>query len=178
MTPIQSPATLNTIQRVLINNFITASELRILDEQGENLGVMTRDAALTLAKEKGLDLIELSAKAKPPVARIMSFDKYRYDEMKKLKKQRAAQKGGELKQVQLGVGTAKNDLEIKAKKVNEFLAEGSQVEIMLTLRGRQKALKEFALERLRNFLTFIDPEHKIILAPRFVGKGFVVQIMK
>ncbi len=169
---------MNTIQRVPLNNLITAPELRVISDTGENLGVMGRDAALALAKEKGLDLIEISSKAKPPVARIISFDKYRYEEKKKAKKQREGERRGDFKQIQIGVKTAKNDLEIKAKKLNEFLSLGCQVEVMLVLRGREKALKNFALERLNHFLTLIEPGHKIILAPRFVGKGFITQIVK
>lgn len=165
------------ILQAKINNQITALELRIIDDEGENLGVMTKEAALVAAKERGLDLIEISATAKPPVARIMSFDKYRYQEAKKDKKQRAAEKSGGFKQMQLGVKTADNDLEIKAKKINEFLREGYKIEIMLRLRGREKAHQDFARERLRRFLTFIEP-HKLQQDIRFAGKGLAVQISK
>ena len=150
----------------------------MIDEGGENIGVITTAAELTLAKERGLDLIEISSTAKPPVARIMSFDKFRYQEEKKLKKQYAAQKTGGFKQIQMGVKTADNDLTIKAKKVNEFLAEGNKVAIMLVLRGREKAHQDFARERLKHFLTFIDPAHKISMAPKFIGRGIMVQVSK
>lgn len=152
--------------------------MRVIDEEEKNLGVMTREAALNLAKEKGLDLIEISPLAKPPVARIMSFDKFRYQQEKKLKQQKSKQRGGELKQVQISIRAARNDLEIKAKKVNEFLAEGDRVEIVLVLKGREKFNKDWAKEKFNEFLKMIDPEHKVVMEPKFGGKGMIMQIVK
>lgn len=166
------------IATVKINNQISASELRVIGENGENLGVMKKEAALTLAKEKETDLIEISPTAKPPVAKLMSFDKYRYQEEKKLKKQRAQQKTQELKQVQIGIKTAKHDLEIKSEKVDEFLTEGHQVTIVMVLRGREKGNKNWALQKLDEFLKIIKTPHKIIMEPRFGGRGFSILIVK
>ena len=149
-----------------------------MDEEGNNLGTMSTDAALNLAKERGLDLIEVSSSAKPPVARIMSFDKFRYQQEKKEKQQKGKQKGGELKQIQISIGEAKHDLERKAQKVNEFLEEGNRVEIMMVLRGREKGNKDWALGKLKEFLKIITPKHQIIMAPRFTGRGFAAQIAK
>ncbi len=163
---------------VKLNEKITAPELRVIDEAGANLGVLPLQEALKLAKERGLDLIEIAPTAKPPVAKIISFDKFRYQEEKKLKKQRAQQKTQELKQVRISGRAARHDLEIKAKKVNEFLEEGHMVEIQLTLRGREKAHKGWAKERLIDFLKIINPEHKIIMEPRYSGRGFNVQVVK
>ena len=129
---------------VKVNEKITALELRVIDETGNNLGVLPLQEALKLAKEKGLDLIEIAPTAKPPVAKIMNYDKYRYQETKKLKKQRAQQKIQELKQVRISARAAEHDLKIKADKVNEFLAEGDIVEIHLIMRGREKAHKDWA----------------------------------
>lgn len=139
---------------------------------------MKKEDALKLANEKGMDLVEIAPTAKPPVARIMSFDKFRYEESKRLKKQRATQKNEAMRQIQIGVKTALNDLGIKAKKVNEFLAENGKVEILLVVRGREKAHKDFAMEKLKSFLTLIDPKHKVIMSPRFIMKGIVIQLAK
>lgn len=163
---------------VRINEKITASELRVIDEAGANLGVLPLQEALKLAKEKGLDLIEIAPSAQPPVAKIISFDKYRYQEEKKLKKQKAQQKIQELKRVRISGRAARHDLEIKANKVNEFLKAGHVVEVQLTLRGREKAHKDWAKEKLMEFLKIIDPDHKVIMEPKFVGRGFNVQIVK
>ncbi len=162
-----------------INNQITAPELRIIDEAGENVGVMSLADALKLAKEKGLDLIEFAAMAKPPVAKIMSYDKYRYQEEKKLKKQRASEKTQELKQVRISGRAAEHDLQIKAKKANEFLKEGNMVEIMLAMRGREKANKDWGRQKLLEFVkTMIDPEHKVIAEAKYGGRGFNMKIVK
>lgn len=139
---------------------------------------MPLEAALNLAREKGLDLIEVSAAANPPVARIISFDKFRYLEMKKLKKERAKQGGQELKQVQLGIGTAKNDLELKARKVEEFLNEKHPVVIVLVLRGREKANKDFARGKLEEFMKFIQVEYQMTMQPRWGMRGLTTQIAK
>jgi len=139
---------------------------------------MTRDAALKHAVEKGLDLIEISPNAKPPVARIMSYDKFRYEEDKKRKKQRIENRGLESKQVQISVRAAKNDLLIKAKKADEFLTEGHPVIVALTLRGREKANKDWAKQKLREFLEMISVPHQTAGDIRYGGRGMNIQIMK
>lgn len=150
----------------------------MIDADGQNLGVLSREAALKLAAEQGLDLIEVTASAQPPIARIMSFDKYRYEQTKKLKKQQAHQKSKELKQVQIGIGTAANDLNIKVRKVEEFLNAGHPVVIMLVLRGREKGNRDWAKFKLGEFLKLITIEHQIVMDPRFSMRGLAVQIIK
>lgn len=152
--------------------------MRIIDETGGNLGIMPLEAALKLAQEKGLDLIEISATAKPPVARIISFDKFRYQKEKELKKQKASQKTGEMKQVRISARAALNDLQIKTKKLEEFLEEGNKVEIMLFLKGREKYNRNWANQKLNEFLKLIAIEYKIIMEQKFIGRGLVIQIMK
>lgn len=161
-----------------INQQITAPELRVIDEQGNNLEVMPFSEALKLAQSKGLDLIEIAPTAKPPVARIMSFDKYRYQKEKELKKQRATQKTGDLKKIQISVREAKNDLDNKVKKIEEFIQEGHKVEITLRMRGREKANKDWARLKLDEFVKMFQFEYKIILEPKYAGKGLIMQIDK
>lgn len=150
----------------------------VIDEGGEGLGKMALDAALKLAKGKGLDLIEIAPNAKPPVAKIMSYDKYRYLAEKKLKKQKAQQKTGELKQVQVSPKEALHDLQMKAERVNKFMEEGNQVEIVMVLRGREKANKNFAREKLANFVKMINPEHRVIMTPKDGGRGINMQVAR
>ena len=152
--------------------------MRVVDETGKNLGVMPREAALKLAQERGLDLIEIAPAAQPPVAKIINFDKFRYQKEKEIKKQKLAQKISELKQVRISSRAAKNDLEIKAKKVIEFLNEGHKVEILLQLKGREKYNKDWARYKLEEFLKMISVEYKITMEPRFGGQGLVMQIIK
>jgi translation initiation factor IF-3 len=134
--------------------------------------------ALKLAESKGLDLIEIAPTAKPAVAKIISFDKFRYQKEKELKKQKASQKISELKQVQLSVRAAQNDLKTKVQKIEEFLNKGHKVEIILRLKGREKYNRDWARYKLEEFLKLITVEYKIGLEPRFGGQGLVMQIMK
>lgn len=150
----------------------------MLSNDGKNLGVFSAAKALAMAKEQGLDLIEISPNAKPPVVRVMSYDKYRYLEEKAEKKERASQKAAGMKQVQISAKSAEHDLQVKLKKLEEFLAEGHQVEINMRLRGREKGNKPWAEERLKHFLSMIQGEYKIVSAPRFGGRGMSVQVMR
>jgi len=152
--------------------------LRVVDETGKNLGIMPREAALKLAESRGLDLIEIASTSQPPVAKIISFDKFRYQKEKELKKQKSTQKTAELKQVRLSSRAAKNDLGIKAKKTEEFLNKGHKVEIMLRLKGREKYNRDWARYKLEEFLKMITVEYKITLEPRFVGQGLIMQMSK
>ena len=106
----------------------------------------------------------------------MSYDKYRYEESKKIKKQRIAKKNLEIKQVQISGRIALNDLQVKAKKINEFMAAGHPINIVLTLRGREKGNQAFAHEKLAEFLKVISP-HRVISPPKFQGRGIQVQIV-
>ena len=160
------------------NNEITAREVRVLDEAKQNLGVMQRDEALALAASKGVDLIEVVAEAVPPVVRLMSFDKFRYEREKAVKKERREQKGAELKQIQISARAAENDLKIKLKKLEKFLSEGHPIEIHLRLRGREKYLKDWAREKMNAFIRMIATEHKVIDPPKFAGRGMTAQIVK
>ncbi len=148
-----------------------------MNENGKNLGVLKREEALALVKP-GIDLIEIAPSAKPPVARLMSFDKYRYERSKQEKKERMAQKGTVLKQVQITARAAANDLLVKVKQLEKFLEEGHPVEINLFLRGREKYNKEWARTKLDQFLTMIPVEYKRLTEPRFGGRGMTMQISK
>ncbi len=163
---------------VKINNQIRAEEVRVIASDGANLGVMPLNKALELAQDQNLDLVEISSKAKPPVARIISFDKFRYERMKELKKQLLSQKSPGLKHIRLSIRAALNDLKYKAKKAEEFLSEGHQVEIQVFLRGREKANRQLAFKKLEDFKTLITIPTKITQPPKMSGRGLTTQITK
>lgn len=141
--------------------------------------MLKREEALALAKpEEGLDLIEIAPGTKPPIARLMSFDRYRYEAVKREKKERLAQKGGGMKQVQISARAAQNDLLIKIRQLEKFLAEGHQVEIMMRLRGREKYNRPWAKQKLEDFMKMITAEYKRMTEPRFGGYGVTLQIAK
>lgn len=161
-----------------INSQITAPELRVIDDMGENLGIMPLEAALKLAIERNVDLIEIVPTAKPPIAKAISFDKFRYQKEKELKKQRATQKVSEFKQIQISARAAKNDLETKIRKLEDFLKEGHKIQIILVLKGREKYNRQWAFQKLDEFLKMIPGEYKTTMEPKFAGRGLLMQITK
>ncbi len=108
----------------------------------------------------------------------MSFDKYRYLKEKEQKKERLAQKSSGFKQVRITARAAQNDLLVRIKKVQEFFEEGHQVEIVMKLRGREKRNKDWAFQKMREFLKMIPVEYKVVSEPRFGGPGITAQIIK
>lgn len=147
-----------------MNNNIRANEVRVLSDDGENLGVMPTKDAMALANEKGLDLIEINSKSDPIIVKITSFDKYRYQEAKKLKesKKAAREKADEQKRVQISPREAEGDLRTKAKRADKFLSQGSKVEVYVRMRGRENQNRQFAAEKLEQFLTLIEAEHSTV----------------
>ena len=134
----------------------------MIDEEGKSLGVLEVAQALAMAKEKELDLIEISPTAVPPVVKIMDFGKFLYKEKSKL---RGANKQGretETKNIRLHLGTSEHDLALKAKKASEFLKEGNRLKIELMLKGREKYLdKPFLKERLQRIFKLIPENYKV-----------------
>lgn len=167
-------ATLSTnTDRIRINREIRAPKLRVIGAQGENLGVLDTDEALRAAQNLGLDLIEISPNAVPPVAKIMDYGKFEYERSKKESAARAKVKVSETKEVQIKVGTGENDMRLKAKKAAEWLADGHRVRIELFLKGRYKGMDEsFLKTRLEKFMLLIPYAYKIAEPITRAPKGF------
>lgn len=143
------------MNKVLINNFIRSKEVRVISETGEQLGVMNIFSAIDLAKSKGLDLIQVTGKVEPPVCRIANYGKYLYQQQKKEKKI-GKPKGGELKEIRLTFGISPHDMETRAKQAKTFLEEGNKVKINMALRGREKAMGQFATDKVKKFLEILN----------------------
>ena len=143
------------------------------------MGVMSLKDALEKAHELSFDLIEISPNANPPVAKIMDYGKFQYDERKKEKTAKSKSKTVETKNVQVKVGTGDHDLELKAKKASEWLTEGNRVKIDLFLVGRSKFMDiKFLRERLDRILRLISVNYKIAEEPKKSPKGLTVVIEK
>jgi len=143
-------------QRVPINNQILQlgiQKVRVVDEEGKQVGIMDTRDALRLAQERGLDLIGITDKVDPPVCKIMNYGKYLYQQEKKEKM--AKPKGGKLKIIQLSFNISLHDIEIKANMAEKFLQKGDKVMVAVRLKGRQNALQDFAKERIRKFLEIL-----------------------
>ncbi len=145
-----------------VNQQIRALEVRVIGPEGENFGVLPLSEALTKARELDLDLIEISPLAQPPVAKIMEYGKFQYEQEKKRREIKAKSHTTETKSVQVKIGTGENDLNLKAKKAANWLAEGHRVKIDLFLWGRYKYMEfGFLKERLERFLKMIPSEFKL-----------------
>ncbi len=139
--------------------------------------MLSREEALA-KREPGLDLVEISPNANPPVARLINFDKFRYQQEKAEKKERQLQKSSGMKQVQISARAAHNDLLIKAQQADKFLNEGHTVEVQMRIRGREKAHKDWSEQKLKEFLGLITFEFKVLSSPKFGGRGMMMQIGK
>lgn len=139
-------------KRILINNQIRAEKVRLIGEDGKYLGVFELKEALKQANQKELDLIEIAEKAEPPVCKIGDYKKYLYQEEKK--KQKVKKTGG-LKNLRLSFNISKHDLETRLKTVEKFLKKGYKVRVEMRLRGREKALSDFAGEKINKFLEIL-----------------------
>ncbi len=151
-----------TPDRVKINHFIRAAELRVIGDDGANYGVLSLTDALKKAEELGLDLIEISPLASPPIAKIMDFGKFQYNQNKKQKSVRTKSHTVETKSIQIKVGTGDHDLDLKAKKASEWLRGGNRVKVDLFLPGRTKYMDiKFLKERLERILKLITEPYKV-----------------
>lgn len=165
--------------RERINNQIRAKELRVVDDEGVNLGVLSIEDALKIAKEKDLDLIEISPNANPPVAKIMNFGKYQYEISKRQKKAKANASQTETKSIQIKIGTGENDLKIKSKNASKWLKEGHRIKVELYLTGRTKYMdQKFLQERLDRMLNLITENYKVSEPYKKVPKGIMIVIEK
>lgn len=143
------------MDKILVNNFIRAKEVRVISETGEQLGVMNIFQAIDLAKSKGLDLIQVTEKVEPPVCRIAEYGKYLYQQQKKEKKI-AKPKGGELKEIRLTFNISPHDMETREKQAEKFLKDGNKVKVNMALRGREKAMGQFATDKVKVFLNNLN----------------------
>lgn len=163
--------------RTRINKAIRASELRVVGPDGENIGTLSLTEALKKADEMKLDLIVISPKAKPPVAKITDYGQYRYDTKRKASVAKAKAHVTETKSAQVKIGTGEHDQQLKAKRIAEWLEEGHRVKVDLFLWGRYKYMEpSFLKERLSRFMKIIPAEYKIADPIKKSPKGWTATI--
>ncbi|MFA6340685.1 MAG: translation initiation factor IF-3 [Candidatus Paceibacterota bacterium] len=162
-----------------VNHQIRATELRVITDAGENLGIMSTSDALKKADELGLDLIEISPNAVPPIAKITDYGKFQYTEKKKQKDSKSKAQNVEVKSLQIKIATDEHDLIMKAAKASEWLKEGHRVKLNLFLSGRAKYLnKDFLQERIERLLKLITEEFRVAETPQKGPKGITMTIEK
>lgn len=163
-------------QSIRINEQIRANELRVIGASGEQLGIMSRADALKAAEEAGLDLVEISPNATPPVAKIVDWGKYQYQKMKEAQKNRRSNKASELKQMRFGLKIGQGDLDIKLRKIREFLADGHKVRIQIFYRGREMAHKELGYDLITKIGTLLEDDAVFEHQPQMAGRNLSVII--
>ena len=160
-----------------MNDGIRAKEVRCLGPEGENFGILPIAEALAKAQELGMDLIEVSPNAQPPVCKIADYGKFKYEQKKKDKEVKSKAHVTETKEAQVKIGTSTNDMNIKAQKIGAWLREGHRVKIDLFLWGRYKYMEfNFLKERLERFLAIIPESYKIADEIKKSPKGLSVAI--
>ena len=158
------------------NLLIKAPQLRVISEKGEQLGIMDTSAALKLAGGKGLDLIEISPQANPPVAKIVDFGKYLYQQEKSGKKKQNKSANQETKIVRIGLKTGEHDLQVKSALVDKFLEKNNKVRVEIFLRGREKAFRPLAREKLNAFMSYISFPYLVEETAKPTPTGFSTMI--
>lgn len=159
-----------------INKAIRASEIRLIDQDGNMVGVVSVDEALALAEKAGLDLVEVSPNAAPPVCKILDYGKYKYEQQKKAHEAKKNQRVIHIKEVKLRPNIDKHDFEIKMRHVVKFLEAGDKVKVTLRFRGREMAHQEIGMNLLERVKEVLADKIRIEHQPSFEGRQVVMVV--
>lgn len=155
------------------NERIFASTLRVLDSEGKQIGVLSKFEALKKARDEGIDLVEIAPMAKPPVAKIIDFKKFLYQEAKKKREEKKKAKVSETKEVRLGPFMSDNDLQVMIRRGREFITDGNKVKLVLKFRGRQITHPEFGKNIIAKVVSSLSDVSKVERDPHFEGNQLI-----
>ena len=158
------------------NNRIVSAEVQVISSDGQNLGILNTQEAITIAKNEGLDLIEIAQNAKPPVCKIMDMGKYKYDAQKKANKAKKKQKKIEIKEIKLRPVTEIHDYTFKIKNAQKFLSKGDKVKFTIKFKGRELQHSNLGDELMQKIKTDMEKLGKGELQPKFDGKQMIMII--
>jgi translation initiation factor IF-3 len=161
---------------VRVNGKIRAREVRVIDAEGGQLGVMTLGDAITLGRNQGVDLIEIAPNANPPVCKLMDYGKYRYEQAKKDKEAKKHQHANKVKEIQLSANIDPHDFSVKLQHAIDFMCEEMKVKVALRFRGREMAHQEFGFQQVNNFIKAVGPWGHPDAPPKLIGKGLNVML--
>ena len=156
------------------NEFITVPKVRVIDDEGENLGVMFTQEAMERAYEIGLDLVEVSPTADPPVCKFLDIGKFKYEAQKKANIARKTQKTQELKEIKMRPNIDDHDYDTKMKKVHDFIGEGDKVKITLRFRGRELSHQQLGMQLLQRVAENVAEVAKVEAYPRMEGRQMLM----
>ena len=156
---------------------IQSPKLRVIDNEGNQLGILDKQEALNKAKELGLDLVEVASQADPPVARIVNFQKFRYEEIKKEKASKKDSAGG-LKELWLSPRIEEHDIKVRLNRTEEFLKMGHKVKLVVKFKGREMAHRELGQKVLDEALTLLGDKASVEREPKFEGRNLSIILSK
>jgi translation initiation factor IF-3 len=156
------------------NEKIRATQVRVINSDGENLGTLSTQEAINIAKQKGLDLIEISPKANPPVCKIIDIGKYKYDLQKKANKAKKKQKTVNLKEIKLRPVTEIHDYNFKIKNAQKFLSKGDKVKFTVLFKGREMQHKQLGHELMQRIINDTNDLGKVEVQPKFEGRQIIM----
>ncbi|MFZ5582993.1 MULTISPECIES: translation initiation factor IF-3 [Azospira] len=159
-----------------VNEEITVPEVRLIGEEGEQIGVVTIRAALQMAEEAGVDLVEIAPLAKPPVCRVMDYGKFKYHEAKKQHEAKLKQKQVQVKEIKLRPGTDENDYQIKLRNMTRFLEDEDKVKVTLRFRGREMAHQEIGMRQLERIKADLLELAQVEQMPKMEGRQMVMML--
>lgn len=157
-----------------INDAIRARDVRLIDENGQNVGVVPKIEAQERANTVGLDLVEISPDAEPPVCKILDFGKFKYQEQKKAAEARKNQKIVEIKEIKMRPGIDDHDYDVKMRAIRRFFEEGDKVKVTLRFRGREMAHQELGMNVLKRVKADVESISKVESEPRFEGRQMIM----
>lgn len=161
-------------KEIRINEQISCPKLRLIDDQGQQLGIMRREEALRIAEERGLDLVEVAPGADPPVCRLIDYDKYRYQESKKAQQAKAKQKVTQVKEVKMRPVTGEDDYQVKIRNARKFLEAGDKVKFTVRFRGREITHPELGRAILERVEQDLKSEAMTEQMPKLEGKQLIM----
>ena len=168
------PNTLPTRDGPRVNEEIRAPQVRLIDQDGEMIGVMSARDALARAYEVGMDLLEISPNAEPPVCKITDFGKFKYEQQKKANEARKRQKVVEIKEIKVRPNIDDHDYEVKMRQMKGFIEEGDKVKVTLRFRGRELAHPELGMKLLQQVKADFEPVAKVEYEPRMEGRQMIM----
>lgn len=157
-----------------INEQIKAPKIRLLDENGEMLGVVSPDEGIERAREVGLDLVEVSPNAEPPVCKVMDYGKYKYEEQKRKAEQKKKQKVIEVKEIQLRPGIDEHDYQVKLRNARKFIEKGDKLKVCMRFRGREMTHQELGMAVLKRVKEDLGEDVKVELEPKIEGRRMIM----
>ena len=166
----------NISKKIRINEEIRAKELRVIGASGEQLGIMPLEDALRISQDAGVDLVEISPNAEPPVAKIIDWGKFQYQKMKEQQKNKRNAKSVELKQMRFGLKIGMGDLDVKLRKIKKFLVNGDKVKIQIVFKGREMAHKEIGFEMAEKIISLLDNDAIVEQKPQMAGRNLSLVI--